>query len=107
MSDVSTLPRVLPEMVELHRIAKELRKASHVLVDASARGQFPPVVKVGAVWYVDRAKLADWFGRNHATLGDDVTPLELDRIRAAGQAGASALPAPRQRQPRGRKGASS
>lgn len=106
MKTAVDLPRVLPEMVELHRVAKELRKASHVLVDASARGQFPPVVKVGAVWYVDRAKLADWFSRNHATLGDDVSPLELDRIRAAGQAGVSAPLAPRQRQPRGRKGAS-
>ena len=60
------MDRVIPEMVPLHRVAKELDKATHVLVSASRSGTFCPIVKVGAVWFVRRDELDSWFGRQHA-----------------------------------------
>lgn len=90
---------LLPEMWPLHKVAKELGKASHVLVTAARNGTFPPVVKVGAVWFVEAEKCRDWFSRNHAA--DDVSPADRDRIRQAGRAASGQPPARRLRQPRG------
>ena len=97
---------LLPEMWPLHQIAKELGKASHVLVSASRNGTFPPVVKVGALWFVEAEKVRAWFGRNHAN-ENAATPADRDRIRKAGRAAAAKQPERRPRQPRGRSGASS
>lgn len=96
---------LLPEMWPLHKLAKELGKASHVLVTASRNGAFPPVVKVGALWFVEAEKVRDWFSRNHAA--DESSPADRDRIRQAGRAAGGSQPARRPRQPRARNGASS
>ena len=85
---------LLPEMWPLHKIAKELGKASHVLVTASRAGTFPPVVRVGALWFVQAEACRAWFDRQHA--GEDPSSRDLDRIRAAGRAAAGS---PRRRLP--------
>ena len=78
---------LLPEMWPLHRIAKELGKASHVLVAASRSGTFPPVIRVGALWFVKAEEVRAWFDKNHAV--DVASPATLDRVKAAGRASAS------------------
>ena len=96
---------LLPELWPLHKLAKELGKATHVLVSASRAGTFPPVVRVGAVWFVKADLVRAWFDGQHAAVS--VTPAQQDRIRQAGQAEAGALPSRRPRQLRGRSAASS
>ena len=98
------MTRLLPELWPLHQIAKELGKASHVLVDASRTGTFPPVIRIGALWFVKADLMREWVDRQHAAA--TVTPEQRDRIRAAGAA-ASPPPARRPRQPRARSAASS
>jgi len=85
--------RLLPELWPLHRVAKELGKASHVLVTAAQDGRFPPVYRVGALWFVRADDVRDWFSRNHATKASEA---ELDRIRAAGRVN-QPEPSPRRR----------
>lgn len=97
--------RLLPEMWPVHRIAKELGKAGHVLVTASRNGTFPPVVRVGALWFVKADHVREWFDKQHAT--GSVTPEQRDRIRQAGRAVAGSPPSPRPRQPRARTATSS
>ena len=98
------MSRLLPELWPLHQIAKELGKASHVLVSASQAGTFPPVIRIGALWFVKAELMREWIDRQHAA--SIVTPEQRDRIRAAGDVAAQ-LPAPRPRQPRARSAASS
>lgn len=95
----------IPPMVPLHEVAKELGKVTHVLVTAARAGQFPPLVKVGAVWYVRKDQLDQWFQRNHATGG--ITPAQLERIRQAGRAVGAKPRARLRRQPRARTASSS
>lgn len=102
---MSTVANLLPELWPLHRIAKELGKATHVLVDASSRGEFPPLVRIGAVWHVKADLMREWVDRNHAAT--TVTPAQIDQIRQAGRAEAAPQPSPRPRQPRARSAASS
>lgn len=99
-------PRILPEMVPLHRVAKELGKATSVLVAASREGRFCPLVRVGAVWFVKLDEVKAWFDRQHAK-SVQVTPADRERIRQAGRAEATGSPARRRHQPRARTAASS
>lgn len=101
----STETRLLPELWPLHRVAKELGKATHVLVDASRRGEFAPVIRVGAVWFVRADACREWFERQHAVA--TVTSGQRERIRQAGRAEGARQPSPRPRQPRGHTEASS
>lgn len=96
---------LLPELWPLHQVAKELGKATHVLVSASRDGTFPPLSRVGAVWYVKADLVREWFDRQHAV--GSVTPEQRDRIRKAGRSGADAPRARRQRQPRASTASSS
>lgn len=94
--------RLLPEMWPVARVARELGKASHVLVDASRRGEFPPVVRVGGCWYVRADACRDWFDRQHA---ESLSEAQLAQIRQAGrdpQAAEARRPARRPDQPRAR-----
>lgn len=75
---------LLPEMWPLSKVAKELGKASHVLVDASRRGQFPPLVRVGSCWFVKADACREWFDRQHVAEG--FTESQLEQIRHAGRA---------------------
>lgn len=93
MTDVDST-RLLPEQWPLHRIAKELGKATHVLVAASRHGKFPHVVMVGNVWYVNAAECVAWFERQHAP--SSVTQAQRDRIRQAGRG--EVVPPPRRPQ---------
>lgn len=96
---------LLPTMVPLHRVAKELGKATHVLVSASRAGTFAPLVKVGALWFVRQDELDAWFNRNHAA--PTLTTDQLARIDSVAR---SEDPAPQQsrpRRPRARSEASS
>lgn len=87
---------LLPEMWPLAKVAKELGKASHVLVDASRRGEFPPLVRVGATWYVKADACREWFERQHVDPG--LTPAQLEQVRHAGRAIApDGNPMPRRR----------
>lgn len=88
------LPPVPGNPIPLHVVAKQLKKATHVLVSASRLGHFPPVVKVGHVWYVSADAVAAWFARQHAT--NDATEGQRDRIRQAGRG----IGGPRPRRPR-------
>ena len=97
--------RLLPELWPLHRIAKELGKATHVLVSASREGRFPPVIQIGAVWHVRADLMTEWVYRQHAT--STVTPEQRDRIREAGRSAEGAPPSRRRRQPRARTASSS
>lgn len=74
--------RLLPEMWPLHRVAKELDKASHVLVSASRNGTFPPIVRVGALWFVKADDVREWFSRNHAKVAPTA---DYERVRQAGR----------------------
>lgn len=103
--DTGDPSRLLPELWPLHRVAKELGKATHVLVAASRAGQFPPVVKIGAVWHVRAELMTAWVNRQHATAS--VTAEQRERIRAAGRTGAAERPSRRRRQPRARSASSS
>ena len=96
---------ILPETVPLHLIAKELGQSTHVLVAASVRGEFPPLVRVGRVWRVRRDLLTEWFGKQHAT--NEITPAQSERIRQAGQSEAGELRALPPLQPRANTAASS
>lgn len=78
--------RLLPELWPLHRVARELGKATHVLVDASRRGDFCPIHKVGAVWFVRADAVREWFSRNHAA---GATAAELTAMRQAARGVAS------------------
>lgn len=104
MSDAPLGERLLPETWPLHRIAQELGKSSNVLVDASRRGTFPALVKIGALWYVKADDMRAWFAKQHAT---SATPAQLERIRQAGRAATARQPKRRPRQPRARNAASS
>ena len=97
--------RLLPELWPLHRVAAELGRSTYNLVDASRRGNFPPVHQVGRTWFVKADAVRDWFATNHAALR--VTPEQRDRIRAAGRAEGARLPARRQPRLRARSAASS
>lgn len=81
-----TASRVIPEVVPLHQVAKELGKSTHVLVSASSAGTFCPVVKVGAVWYVRTDLLREWFDRQHAV--SQSTPESRQWMRRAAGGGA-------------------
>lgn len=94
----------LPPMVQLHEVAKELGKQTNVLVCASSRGEFPPIVKVGAVWYVRRDRLNEWFDRQHAP--EAPTPERLQWVRQAAGSAAAEPPSPRPLQPRARSASS-
>jgi len=96
---------LLPELWPLHRIAKELGKATHVLVAASKAGTFPAIVRVGAVWFVKAELVRSWFNFQHAK--PKVTPAQMERIRQAGRAARAGSPSRRPRQPRARTAASS
>lgn len=100
-----TTTNLLPELWPLHRLAKELGKATHVLVSASRAGQFPPIVRVGAVWFVKAELVRAWFDSQHAA--STVTSQQRDRIRQAGQAVAGQPPRSPRRQPRARTESSS
>jgi hypothetical protein len=105
MEGVMVTDNLLPELWPLHRIAKQLGKATHVLVDASRRGEFPGIIRFGAVWYVKADSMRAWIEKNHAAT--TVTPAQIDQIRQAGRAAAAPQPSPRPRQPRARSAASS
>ncbi|HEX5050370.1 MAG TPA: hypothetical protein VFZ65_01230, partial [Planctomycetota bacterium] len=60
-----------------------LGKATHSLVAASKVGTFPPLVRVGAIWFVKASDVRAWFDRNHAAPA--VTEAQRERIRQAGQ----------------------
>lgn len=49
--------RITPPVVALHRVAAELGRGTQALVTASRRGDFAPLVKVGAVWFVRQDEL--------------------------------------------------
>lgn len=95
----------LPPVIPLHEVARELRKSTHVLVSASSAGTFPPIVRVGAIWFVRQDLLADWFGRQHAPAA--VTPLQTAWVRQAAETAACAPPSPHPRRPRARTASSS
>lgn len=95
----------LPPMVPLHEVAAELRKATHVLVSAAGRGEFAPVQRIGAVWYVRKDRLDEWFSRNHAE--PCVTPAQKRRVRRAGRSEVAAQPSPLPLQPRAHTASSS
>jgi hypothetical protein len=97
--------RLLPELWPLHRIAKELGKSTHVLVDASTRGEFPSLVRFGAVWHVRADLMREWCDRQHAPAA--LTPGQIDQIRQAAQGEEAPPPSRRPRQPRARNAASS
>lgn len=88
---------ILPTLIPLRRVAKELGKSTHVLVSASAAGTFPPVVCVGAMWFVKAALLHEWFDQQHA---ESVTPAHLERMRQAARDEAGAPLSPRPPRPR-------
>lgn len=98
MTRPTEAPRLLPELWRVAAVARELGMQTHSLVAASRRGQFPRVVQVGRTWFARAADVRDWFARQHAA--DDVSPLLLDRIRAAGEPVDGARPARRRRPPR-------
>lgn len=93
---------LLPELWPLHRVAKELGKASHVLVTASRNGTFPPVFRVGALWFVKADDVRAWFSRNHA---EAPATADIERVRQAGRAVAARQPRRRPAQPRADTGA--
>lgn len=76
---------LLPEIWPLHKVAKELGKATHVLVSASAEGAFPPVFRIGAVWHVQAELVREWIEKNQAP---PPKPLNRIRVRDAGRKGA-------------------
>lgn len=73
---------VIPEMVALSEVAKQLGKSSHVLVRASQRGKFVPLVRVGAKWYARAELLREWFAADHSS---GPTPAEIAALKAAGE----------------------
>lgn len=73
---------VIPEMVALSKVAKQLGKSSHVLVRASQRGEFVPLVRVGAKWYARVDLLHEWFAADHSA---GPTPAEIAALKAAGE----------------------
>lgn len=95
----------LPPMVPLHEVAKELGKQTNVLVSASRRGEFCPIVRVGAVWYVRRDLLNEWFNRQHAVSLS--TPESRRWLRSQAGSAAAEPPSPRPPQPRARSASSS
>lgn len=97
--------RLLPELWPLHRVAKELGKATHVLVAASREGRFPPVVQIGALWHVRADLMTAWVNGQHAGAG--VSPEQRARIREAGRSAAGEQPSPRRRRLRARSASSS
>lgn len=92
----------LPPMWKLADIARHLRMYASSLVEASARGQFVPLVQIGRTWFARRADVLEWFAK---TGRKDISPLALDRVRAAG-AEACRQHQSRRRQPRARSAAS-
>lgn len=96
-------PRLLPELWKLADVAAELRMHTHSLVEASRRGEFVKVTKVGKTWFARAIDVLAWFEKSNDR---SVSELMRDRIRAAGAAPDGARPPRRQRQPRARSGAS-
>lgn len=96
---MTTTRRLLPEMWKLADVARELGVQSHTLVAAARRGQFCAVFQVGRAWYARAADVREWFAKSAAP---EISPLLLDRVRAAG-APPDGEPLPRRpRQPRAR-----
>lgn len=58
--------RLLPEMWRLHQVAKELGKETRELVDASARGEFPRIKKIGHLWFVEADLVHKWLATGDA-----------------------------------------
>lgn len=73
---------VIPEMMALSKVAKQLGKSSHVLVRASQRGEFVPLVRVGTKWYVRVDLLRQWFAADHSA---GPTLAEIAAMKAAGE----------------------
>lgn len=84
---------ILPKMLRLADVARELGVHGAQLVQASRHGTFVRLVRVGRLWFVPADELSEWVSRQHA---EAPSPLALDRVRAAG----AAVAAPRQRRPR-------
>lgn len=97
--------RLLPEVWPLHQVAKELGKATHVLVEASSAGTFPPVFRIGAVWHVRAELMRAWINSQQAPA--PATAEQRERVRAAGQGEVSQPRARRRVQPRAHTAASS
>lgn len=73
---------IIPEMMALSKVAKQLGKSSHVLVRASQRGEFVPLVRVGTKWYARVDLLRQWFAADHSA---GPTPAEIAAMKAAGE----------------------
>lgn len=97
--------RLLPELWPLHLIGKELGKSTQVLVEASSRGEFPPVVRIGATWHVKADLMREWLERQHAP--QMVSQAHVERMQAAARAAVSRPRGRRQLQPRARTASSS
>lgn len=78
---------LLPELWELHKVARELGSSTQVLVEASSRGEFPPVVRIGAKWHVKADLMREWIERQHAP--EQVSQAHVDRMKAAARAAVS------------------
>lgn len=74
---------LIPEMLPLHRVAGELNKATHILVAASRRGEFVPLVRVGSQWYVRADEVREWFASDHE---HGPSRAETRALKAAGAA---------------------
>lgn len=96
---------LLPELWPLRLVGKELGKATQVLVEASSRGEFPPVVRIGATWHVRADLMREWVQRQHAP--ELVSQAHVARMQQAARAAVSQPPARRLRQPRARSASSS
>lgn len=84
----------LPDMTPMHLVAKRLGVHGHTLVEASARGEFVRLVRVGQRWYAPTAELQDWFARQHARV---LSPQQVEAIRLAATAERPPRRAPRRR----------
>lgn len=98
------MTKLLPEMWRLANVARELHVHSSTLVDASRRGRFPPVVRVGGVWMVQAESVREWFSRQHAA---PLNPGKRVAVKAALRGGAAGLRARRRGRARASSGASS
>lgn len=94
---------LLPEMVRLSEVAKALDVHGHTLVEASQRGQFVRLVRIGETWYAPLIEVQEWFSRNHAAPVSLVSRAK----RAARQAASDRQPASPRRRARGSSAASS
>lgn len=87
----------LPD-TKLAAVAREMGVKAHTLVAAWRKGRFCALIQVGRTWMLRRADLAAWIARQEHGPAQ-VSPMVLDRIRAAG-ASAARQPGPRRRQQR-------